>query len=378
MKFIPTEKLKTGMRLAKPIYNKTGVMLYERNSRLTVQGIQSIENFGLIGIYVLEQAEPVPPMTEEDREFEKFQTVSVFRLKEVLDSIRDGGNSDGLSSLAGDIYRKYCNRKDKITFMQNLRSKEDNVYKHSLNVAILAAAISGKLPLTIDEQRNIITAALIHDVGSLQIPDSIARKAESSLSDDEKNDIIRYRDEGYRMLRENCDFDSHIMKNVSYLLRDLKDIDKLAKELDKRPKDMSVEVLKVSYMYDVLTAMKLGEEPMSDIAAYKYLKHPRYRMSQNVVRALTEAINIVPPGCTVQFENGCKGIVLTDNPDDILRPFILSFKDNQIYNLSDGKVYEEYQIKDILKTLDNRYIMTDKYKEYQEKLSQGKEKVIKL
>lgn len=378
MKFVPTENLKTGMRLAKPIYNKSGVMLYERDSKLTIQGISSIENFGLIGIYVLEQAEPLPPMTEEDREFERFQTMSVFKLKEILDSIKDGGDPEGLDTLAGEIYRRYGFRKDKITFMQNLRSKEDTVYKHSLNVAILAAAISGKLSFNIDEQKNIIMAALIHDVGSLQIPDRLVSKPMSELTDDEKIDIIKYRDEGYRTLRENCDFDSHVMKNVSYLLRDLKDIDKLAKELDKRPKDNSVEVLKVAYMYDTLTAMKLGEEPMSDIAAYKYLKHPRYRMSQDVVRALTEAIHIVPVGCTVQFENGCKGIVLTDNPDDILRPFILSFKDNHIYNLSDGKVYEEYQIKDILKTLDNRYIMTDKYKEYLDKLSSGEEKVINL
>lgn len=61
MLFLKADDLKTGMRLAKPIYNKNGVMLYERNSRLTSQGIVSIHNFGLIGVYILEPAEPVPP-----------------------------------------------------------------------------------------------------------------------------------------------------------------------------------------------------------------------------------------------------------------------------------------------------------------------------
>ena len=50
MLFIKSDELKTGMRLAKPIYNKNGVMLYERNSKLTRQGIVSIQNFGLIGL----------------------------------------------------------------------------------------------------------------------------------------------------------------------------------------------------------------------------------------------------------------------------------------------------------------------------------------
>ena len=58
MIFVRSEDLKYGMRLAKPIYNKTGVLLYERNTRLTMQGIESVKNFGLLGLYILEPAEP--------------------------------------------------------------------------------------------------------------------------------------------------------------------------------------------------------------------------------------------------------------------------------------------------------------------------------
>ena len=63
MKFVRTEDLKAGMRLAKPIYNKKGVLLYERNSALTAPGIASAKNFGLIGVYILEPAEPLPPLS---------------------------------------------------------------------------------------------------------------------------------------------------------------------------------------------------------------------------------------------------------------------------------------------------------------------------
>ena len=87
MIFVKADELKKGMRLAKPIYNKNGVMLYERDSRLTEQGIISIQNFGLIGIYVLEPAEPVPPMSAEDIEFERYQTMAVFAIKEILDAV---------------------------------------------------------------------------------------------------------------------------------------------------------------------------------------------------------------------------------------------------------------------------------------------------
>ena len=45
MHFVKTEDLCPGMRLAKPIYNRLGVLLYERNTELTPQGINSIRKF---------------------------------------------------------------------------------------------------------------------------------------------------------------------------------------------------------------------------------------------------------------------------------------------------------------------------------------------
>ena len=45
MFFVKTDELKRGMRLAKPIYNKKGLMLYERNTKLTEQGIAIVKNF---------------------------------------------------------------------------------------------------------------------------------------------------------------------------------------------------------------------------------------------------------------------------------------------------------------------------------------------
>lgn len=372
MKFVPADELKTGMRLAKPIYNKTGVMLYERDTKLSSQGIQSIKNFGLIGIYILEPAEPLPPLTDEDREFERFQTVAVFKLKEIMDNIIKGKQPQTLEALVTEILKFFGRYQGKISFMQNLRSAEDTVYKHSLNVAILAAAIAGKLELTTAIQHGVVIAALLHDIGCLAIPANLQLKPISDYSEDDQKMVNRCRDEGYRLLRENCDFDSEIMRNISYLHKEIKELNEKSMTMSKN--DIAVDILKVAYAYDTLTAMKYGEEPKSDIEAYKYLHHPMNRMNQNVVKALTKAINIVPAGCSVQFENGEKGIVLTDNPDDILRPFILSFRDNQIYNLADGRVYEEYQIKDVLKTLDNRHMMVDEYKKYLSMLGDGSAK----
>ena len=71
MQFVESKDLRPGMRLAKPIYNKNGVLLYERDTRLSVQVINNIQNFMLIGVYILEPAEPLPPLSKEELDFER-------------------------------------------------------------------------------------------------------------------------------------------------------------------------------------------------------------------------------------------------------------------------------------------------------------------
>ena len=170
MKFVKTADLKTGMRLARPIYNKNGVLLYERNSKLTPQGISSIQNFGLLGIFILEPAEPVPPMTIDDINFERFQTMYVFAIQEELQLILFRNRAAKIQVITDNVLRSYGHLDKKINFIQNLRSKEDYVYKHSLNVAILCAMMAHAMNLKVEEMNEIVISGLVHDIGKLSLP----------------------------------------------------------------------------------------------------------------------------------------------------------------------------------------------------------------
>ena len=48
--------------------------------------------------------------------------------------------------IVNNILKRYGNMDKKINFIQNLRSREDYVYKHALNVGILCALITVYLP----------------------------------------------------------------------------------------------------------------------------------------------------------------------------------------------------------------------------------------
>ncbi len=368
MRFVRTDDLKPGMRLARPIYNKSGVLLYERNTKLTMQGIYSIKNFGLIGIYILEPAEPLPPMSEEDIEFERFQTMSIFSLRSALKAIVTGKKTDEMKKLAKEIVRRFGNMNHKINFMQNLRSPEDDVYKHSLNVAILSALMSKRLQFPQEEKERVVGAALIHDIGKLLVSKDGSVGKETYIDHRSPEMLKKAHLAGYNLISNDYNLDTGVKTLVGQMIRKIDELDQ-----ERRISNNAAEILHVAYYYDNLTSMKLGEEPSSEVEAIRYLLDGDNGFSPNAVRALIDSVNILSVGVCVELTNGDKGLVLSENKINILRPMILNFRDNQLYDLHYERVFREFQIKDIMKTMDNRYVMDRKAVE--EYIAEDEEKV---
>lgn len=334
MQFKRTDELKTGMRLARPIYNKNGVLLYERDSRLTSQGIVSIKNFGLIGIYILEPAEPVPPMTEEDIEFERFQTINVFAIMDEIKRILETGKSGKFQIIISNIIKNYGHLEKKINFVQNLRSQDDYQYKHALNTAILCAMIGNQLNLKVEDRLDVVAAALLHELYNYELVDRV------------------------------CSANPNVRRFIQQA-------DKIAEGVENGKMDATVKmmeggrILSVAQVFDDMTAMSLEKTPESEVATMRYLLDNTEFYSEKVIRALMNSINILSPGVCVELSTGERALVLVENTSDIFRPMVLGFTSNAIIDLGNQSTYEDVKIVDIMKTMDNRHVMdTDMLRQY--------------
>ena len=341
MKFVRTEDLKAGMRLAKPIYNKKGVLLYERNSALTAPGIASAKNFGLIGVYILEPAEPLPPLSREDLEFEQLQTVYIFRLREVLNCITERRKLEKYPVFLEDILSHYGSLKHRVNFNQNLRSSDDFMYKHAISTAILVTMMGAHLRLPKEKLRILTTAALLYDNGYRNVPRNILEKGMNDLSSSDQDVIQLSLEKGLvplSMYRNDFDFFPRALALMqTYVYED--HLEKLATAPDQELQEMA-SILRIADWFDRMTAMNSGHEPMSEIAAMQYFKKYPKKFLPVLVTALAECIHIVPKAASVDLSTGDKGIVLIENTRDFMRPVVLRLSDNQIYDLSDKNVYQ--------------------------------------
>ena len=357
MKFVKTEDLKTGMRLAKPIYNNKGVLLYDRNSKLTQQGIESVRNFKLIGIYILEPAEPLPPQSEEDIEFEKFQMVTVFSVEEELRSVLEKGKNNRIYSLAENIVRSYGRLDHKINFLQNLRSKEDFVYKHSLNVAILTAMICHKMNVRKEETTEAVVCAILHDIGKLTADPQLLVKED--ITEDEEAELKAAEFKGIGIIESAFASSPNIKRVVLQTYKRLEAYHK-GEEIDKSIKMVTgAKVLCVAEEYDRMTAINSAGEPQSEFVQIKVLMNNPEYFEPAAVKALLESINLLSEGVSVELSTGEKALVISANEQDIFRPMVLCFSTNTIIDLAMTALYADIEIVDIMRTYDNRYVMNE-------------------
>ena len=354
MRFIRMEELKPGMRLARPIYSKKGVLLYERAQTIRdEQAIQSIKGFGLLGLFILEPAEPVPPFSEADMEFERFQTMMTFEIADELEVIRRSKKTERLQIIVAAIIKNYGNETGKINFFQSLRSKEDYIFKHSLNTAILSAIITHQMNLPLAVQNNAVTAAVVHDIGKLDVPPEIMYKGEHSS--EEQDSIHAFERAGFETLRNAFISTPAVPRACVQAEQNLRIMERREPSILDTMQP-AAKVLQVAGMFDKLTAVRLEEQPMSELKVFRMMLSAESYYDKDSVNALLNSVTLLTPGTSVELSDKKKALVLRQN-DDLMRPVVLCFDDNQIINLSDRHSYPDLEVEDIMKTMDNRHVM---------------------
>lgn len=354
MKFVKMENLKNGMRLARPIYSKSGVLLFDRDTLLSSQAIDSVKNFGLLGIYILEPAEPLPPMSEEDKEFERFQTMAVFSIQEELNQILTTKKQSKMQSITDMIIKNYSRQTGKLNFYQNLRAKDDYIFHHALNVAILSTIIAKAMNVRREELQQIVFAAIVHDIGKLALAGELVYS--NQLTDEQQMQVFSALMRSADAIEAAFGGDGAAVKRICNQA--------LTAQMDafnNRPISNTkmlrgAKILMVANRYDEITGMTLEGTSESEVKAIREIFDNDRYYAPEVVSALVSSVNILFPGVSVELNTGEKALVLTENMNDILRPTVLSFKDNSIIDLS-LRGNRDLEVVDIMKTLDNRCVM---------------------
>ena len=159
MRYVPLQEAQPGMQLATEIFDSKGRTLVGTDIVLSANYIEKLMEYGYAGVYIRDEL-------TEDIDIES--AISPGLRTKGLECLRSM-NIDGCMDVAKSIVEEILS-KGKISLdMMDLRNFDDYTYGHSLNVAIICGVIGMGMGLDEKEIGQLVTAALLHDLGKLSI-----------------------------------------------------------------------------------------------------------------------------------------------------------------------------------------------------------------
>jgi putative nucleotidyltransferase with HDIG domain len=209
-----------------------------------------------------------------------------------------------------------------------IKSYDEYLFNHSVNVGILTMALGETMGLDVAALKELGLGALLHDLGKINIPDTIIR-APRKLTDEEWEIIKRHPVDGMKIL-EKMGVRSEIALRVTkehHIDFDGKGYPLLGPNEQPHPYSMIVHVADT---YDAMTTVRPYSGPADPNQAISRMK----KLAGTAFNPLTldsfvDMLGIYPPGTTVRLTTGEVGVVTRPGGEDAARPWIRIVQDRE-------------------------------------------------
>ena len=251
MRFVKTSDLKRGMRIGRPIFNKRGELVYDRDRKITDADIVKIRSLKIMGIFTLDPSEPLPPVSEIGMEYEKQRFVNVYALRDEMQEIQVLHRAHKIDRISNSIISSFGGIKRRIDFPQSIRSRDEYVCCHSVDVAILSTLLSNHLGVADSDKKALVYAALLHDIGKYVVPDSVL---ENETPEDTERILFNAQDIGFELIGNVLENDHKVVNTCIDSHRILRSL-RFGRKLEAEKPSLITKILVVADYFDSLTAI---------------------------------------------------------------------------------------------------------------------------
>ncbi|HEX7047323.1 MAG TPA: HD-GYP domain-containing protein [Gammaproteobacteria bacterium] len=246
------------------------------------------------------------------------------RIGNVLEDVRAGKSVQAKDTrvVATELVETVSRNPQTAQWMTILRSENQQIAQHSMNVSVLAAAL-GRFLNWNDALVSVMSeGALLHDAGMSRVPRWILDKP-GPLSQREFLLVRMHADYAARLLEAEGDYDRRVIDIVRH---HHERIDGSGYPAGLRGHDIPgyVQAVSIVDVYESMTAEKPYEAALSPSLALTRL-HRRVdrHFDRYLVEAFIRCIGIYPLSSLVCLQNGALGIVISSQEENRLKPVLL-------------------------------------------------------
>lgn len=353
MRKLTLKETKPGMILAAQVIPPVGQPLAAAGSEITPQLITQMEANHVEYVLIAEKNTPakvpetLPPVREKNsqlamqkansakfHDFEMQYYMAMEKLKIVFNDIISQQTKIDTTDLLENVSVLFRSRNTIIELFEMLykmRSINDSVYAHSINVALISRMIGRWLKMDKDYLDTLTVAGLLHDIGKLMIPEEILNKPDS-LTDEEFEIIKSHPRKGYDILK-NLDINPRIKKSA-LMHHERSDGSGYPSGLTDEFIDEYAMIIAIADVYDAMTAARAYRSPLCPfevIANFEKDGYQKYHTKYILTFLKQIAATYQNSRVILSDGRGCR--IVMQNQNNLSRP-VVQFDDNSCLDLS--------------------------------------------
>ena len=311
MRYVLLDEVKPGMVSTGSLYDYYGEIIVTSKTELSQEDIDTIKKYGYHGIYINDELSADIDIEEVISPALRAEGLSCVRARDI----------DGCKKVAKRIVEHIASKGKVSLDMTDLRTYDNFTYSHSVNVAVYSCVLGIGLHYDEHELKMLVTAALLHDLGKLSIPEDIINKP-GRLTQEEYNLMRKHPVLSYELIKDDPKIADEVKEAV---LSHHENEDGTGYPNGTRGDEQSefTKILHVADVYDALVSERPYKKPYSPYEAAEYMMGGcGILFNQRMVEALLDFVSLYPKGTGVTLSDGRAGIIVENSGYNNLRPVI--------------------------------------------------------
>ena len=227
-------------------------------------------------------------------------------------------------ALVEEITQSVSRNSGALLSMSRIKSKDDQVYLHSVAVSALMIALGRQMGVEGEALKKLGMAGLLHDIGKVVIPDIILNKP-GKLTPEEYEILKTHTRRGWEILKSDPSVDE-VALDVCLHHHERMDGTGYPDKLSGDALSLHARMAAICDIYDVLTSNCSYRKAFSPADAIrKMTEMQNTHFDQVVFYAFVKTVGIYPTGTLVKLKSGRLAVVTDQSPKSLLTPFVKVF-----------------------------------------------------
>lgn len=337
MRYVSLNNVQQGEKLGKQILSNDGRIMLSKGVTLTIGLLSKLRAMGVSAIFVEDTRFDDIVIEEVVSDTTKRQT-----MKALVNSVQflqqeKPLNGKEITESVDAVITELMENKDVLMSMTDIRTADNDVFIHALNVCILSTMIGLKMNLNKNRLLELAVGALLHDVG--KFVDRIPVKDIPSGYSGGEEELQHHSWKGFNVLRKSSDI-STLSAHIALTHHEFVDGTGFPRGMKEADIHFLSKIVAVTNAYERLTANQSADQKMFPHEASEYIMSvTNSHFDHQVVWRFLRCIAFYPNGTQIQLSTDQVGVVTGQHKGLPQRPIVRVYEGN-----SESFSYEEIDL----------------------------------